>query len=626
MTKIHRFVTITLCLSTPLVLSACDNSTGGSTAASVQPVSQQTPAEAPAKPAAPPTAEKAPAKGDPAVTPPEAKAHSHPVSTPVDPAAFIVKCDPPELDFGEIPTGDSSQRMVKLVNTSDKPMTIKTHRVTCGCTALELPANTVLGPHEVKEVKVQLNPNVTVGPMVGKKVTFVIEGQPDMELPLKATAVSFVMQEPAVITPEANPDGKLKLKSRDGKPFRIVSMQPPIVTEFAPEAAVEHEITINWEKYREHGILGKPMLFFDHPKCQSLQAKIEFSEEERRLAQDKWNRERAERQKEAIAAGNTPVVQPIDPTALLQQQIKEGRNEEVLKRIASGDLDVNTRDNQGVPVLSHTAKAGNVELLKALINAKADVEATDNAGRTPLMHAAMSKNVEAVRALLDAGASVSARDTIGGTALTWACGFGDAFSVKELLDAGSDVEVIGRVTGWTPVIWASGFGDPASIKPLIELGANVEVADQLEGATPLIHAARTGKVEGIRALIEAGAKLENKDYNGKTPLLSAAATSGGDATKVKTLIEAGANIHATDNRGYNALQLARKRTDPRAADVIAVLQPLLAAETPEDPNVPAKASAATEKPANAPAQATGAAAPAGETAPGANGAEGNHGG
>ena len=77
------------------------------------------------------------------------------------------------------------------------------------------------------------------------------------------------------------------------------------------------------------------------------------------------------------------------------------------------------------------------------------------------------------------------------------------------------------------------------------------------------------------------------DRTGKTALLSVSDTSGGTADKLQALIEAGANIHAKDNRKYNALQLARKRTDVRAPDVIKILEPLLAAETP--PDEPAKA-------------------------------------
>ena len=533
---------------------------------------------------------------------------------PVDPASIAVKIDPTEIDFGEIPTGDVAARMVKLVNTSDRPVTITTHRVTCGCTALDLPPNTVLGPKEVKEVRVQLSGGPTAAPLVGKKVTFVIEGQPELEVTLKAMAVSFVTQEPAMISPEANADGKITLKSRDGSTFRIISMQPPLVTEFSQEPAAEHTVTIDWNKYREMGVSRKTVFYFDHPKCQSLMANVQFSQDELVREQERLMAEKLKNGGQPLdpaAGANQPIINPapLDPNALLAQQIQQGQNDLVLKRIAEG-LDPNTRDQQGLSLLSVAAKFGNVDLIKALLNAKASIDSTDNSGRTPLMHAGTSKNAEAVMLLLDRGASVTTRDTIGGTALSWAAGFGDAASVKALIDAGAEVEIVGRITGWTPLIWASGFGDPASISMLTALGANVEVADFLEGATPMIHAARTGKVEGLQALIKAGAKLETPDLNGLTPLLAAAKNSGGDAAKVKFLIDSGANVKAKDNRGLNALAMARKRTDPRGPDVVKLLEPLLGSETPSDVAAPAAASN-TPAPAQPPAGATGGAAGAG---------------
>ncbi len=602
MSNLKKALVFTLCVGTSLLMSGFDVS-----AAQTAPNPAQDPASAKQ---APPTKAPPAEPVDRADAPPVKPIPGQVPVQPVDPAAFIVKVDPTEVDFGEIPTGDVGAKMIKLINTGDKPMTITTHRVTCGCTALELAPNTVLAPKEVKEVKVQLNGGASPGPLHGKKVTFVIEGQPELEVALKATAVSYVTQEPASISPEQNPDGKLVLKSRDGSKFHIISMQPPLVTEFSKDAAAEHEVVIDWAKYRDMGISRKTVFYFDHPKCQSLMANIVFSQEEIIKAQEEYRKKQlaAGENGEVIPNPQQPQQPALDANALMAQMIQQGRNDEVLKKIAEG-LDVNSRDQQGLCLLSVAAKFGNVDLMKALINAKADINSTDNAGRTPLMHAGTSKNAETVRLLLDKGASLTSRDTIGGTALTWASGFGDAASVKELLDAGADVEIVGLVTGWTPLIWASGFGDPAVIPLLVGLGANIEVADFLEGATPMIHAARTGKVESIQALLKAGAKLETPDLNGNTPLLSAAKNSGGDAVKVKALLDAGANVHAKDNRGMNALALARKRTDPRGPDVVALLQPLLGAETPTDAVAPAAASntgAAPQAPAAASDGATGA--------------------
>lgn len=579
MKNLHRIVPATLCLATALILTT----TGGLAWAfqkaddKAPPAAQNTPAKTPPAAAGPaatapglPTGAAAP-RGVPVVKP----------ATPVDPKLFIVKAEPEELDLGEIPTNDSGRGTLYLHNTGDKPMTVVSSRASCGCTSLKLLPNTVIPAGEKAEVQVQMNGGMNPGPLHGKTVTFVVEGQPDLVVRLKATAVSYVVTEPKALDPAIHEDGKLVFKSVDGKPFKIMSMQPPVITEFPKEAQTEITINFSWAKFREIGISRKATFFLDHPKCQQVAILVNFPAEE--IAADAAKK--AEARRASGAAINQPAAanransgaKPAasDPDATLRQLINDKKNDEVMAKITGG-LDVNYKDNAGISLLSMAAKAGNSDLVKSLVaTKKVNIDGTDNVGRTALMHAATSKNAQTVQALLGSGASVAVRDTLGQTALSWAAGLGDAASVRELIDAGADVEVVGAVTGWTPLIWASGFGDPESIAPLIKAHANLEAADTLQGATPLIHAARTGKVEAVKALVKAGAKLEYADRNGFTALLIAAGTSGGTADKVQALIDAKCNIKARDNRGFNALELAEKRTDIRAAEVVKVLEPLL---------------------------------------------------
>jgi ankyrin repeat protein len=517
---------------------------------------------------------------------------------PVDPnAPVMVKPEPAELDLGEIATMDSKAGTLKLINTDTKPRTVHSVRPSCGCTTLKFVPDTVIPPGESIDVEVQLNGGAMPGPLLHKTVTVSVDGQPDVVVALKAMAVSFVNIDPAALDPQTMKDGKFKLKSVDGQAFRIMSMQPPVIEGFPSDAKAEHELTVDWDHFREVGAQRRVTFYLDHPKCTQASAMVNFTNEEimKGMKTDTFPT------KDGGKIETPPA--PIDPDVVLQNLIKEHKNAEVLEKIKNG-MDVNyTAASSRMSVLSMAALAGNVDLMTALLQAGADKESIDNVGRTPLMHAAQSKNPAAIRIMLDAGASVTARDQIGGTALSWAAGLGDAPCVQELIDAGADVEVVGLVTGWTPLIWASGFGDPASIPVLVKAGANLEARDILQGATPLIHAARTGRVEGIKALIKAGAKLESKDNAGKTALLAAAENSGGTYDKVQALIEAGADIHAKDNRKLNALQLARKRTDIRAPEVIKVLEPLLGKETPAEEHATASAE---------PKQPTMTATPAGD--------------
>lgn len=508
----------------------------------------------------------------------------------------FVQVEPKEIDMGDVPTNDTKKATFAVINTSDTPRTIVKISTSCGCTIVKnFSPNTVVAPQEKLELEVQLSGGSRPGPIHGKTVTVNVEGQPPVIVQLKGQAISLVTLEPATLDPETMPEGKFKLKAADGQPFRIMSAQPAVIEGYDKESKAEHELTMSWDKFREIGVRRQTVVYLDHPKCQQVLIPVNFKQEEvaaaaareaeLRRQQRGINDENVPGEDGVKPDPNLPRAQPMaDPDATLANLVKDGKNDEVLKRIATG-LDVNHRvnhaDAKNAPLLSLAAKHGNVELIQALLaTKKAEIEAADAAGRTPLMHAAQSKNAQAVRALLDAGANVSTRDTLNGTALSWAAGFGNAACVKELVSAKSDVEVVGSITGWTPLLWAVGFGEFESIEPLLDAGANIEVADYIQGATPLIFAARTGKLEAIQILLERGARLETADHNGNTPFLAAAGNSGGTAEKVKALIDAGANIHAKDNRGLNALQVARKRTDIRAADVIKVLEPLLGSETP----------------------------------------------
>ena len=496
----------------------------------------------------------------------------------------IVKADPPEVDLGDIPTNDSKAGKVRLVNTGDVPMTVLNARASCGCTALKFQPNTVIAPKGEIEVDIQMTGGPKAMDLHGKSVTFVVEGQPEVVVPLKARAVTFVLHEPAAIDPEKLVDGKIKLKAIDDQPFQIMSVQPPVVelSDANKTKAAEQEITVSWDKYREEGVNRQLVVYLDHPKCNQVFVNVSWKQEEL-LEAVRRNQQKNQTNKDALTSKQATPEMPkpaADPDTLLAEMIEQGRNVEVMQRLQTG-LDPNYRDSSGNSLLGIAAKFGNIELMKSLIaTGKVEINSTDNVGRTPLMHAGTSKNVEAVRLLIDNKADITTRDNLGTTALSWAAWLGDSASVNELLEQGSDVEVVSTITGWTPLMLAAAFGDPGAVESLLKVHANVEAVDMLEGATPLIHAARTGQPQSLQMLIKAGANLEIPDRNGNTPLLSCAKTSGGDADKLKILLDAGANVKAKDNRGLNALELARKRTDARAADVIKLLEPLLAGETP----------------------------------------------
>ena len=60
--------------------------------------------------------------------------------------------------------------------------------------------------------------------------------------------------------------------------FRIMSMQPPVITEgFPDDSKAEHEVTINWDRFKELGTPGnnnRVTFYLDHPKCQQTMAMV----------------------------------------------------------------------------------------------------------------------------------------------------------------------------------------------------------------------------------------------------------------------------------------------------------------------------------------------------------------
>src|SRR5438477_12099340 len=104
-------------------------------------------------------------------------------------------------------------------------------------------------------------------PLLHKTVTVTVEGQPDVIVPLKAQAVSFVVVEPLTLDPQVQKDGTFKLRSTDGQAFRIMSMQPPVLEGFPDESKVEHDLTLNWDKSNEASGNNRRLTFYlDHPK------------------------------------------------------------------------------------------------------------------------------------------------------------------------------------------------------------------------------------------------------------------------------------------------------------------------------------------------------------------------
>jgi ankyrin repeat protein len=256
------------------------------------------------------------------------------------------------------------------------------------------------------------------------------------------------------------------------------------------------------------------------------------------------NKGHAEVVKALIKAGaniETPTKEGWTP---LNNAADEG-HVEVVKELIKAEANIDTPNKQGWTPLNHAAGKGHVEVVKALIKAGAKLDTPNKQGWTPLNNAADEGHLEVVKELIKAEANIGERNNFRRTPLSSAAGKGHVEVVKELIEHSAKRH--------TPTPLSSATVDGHVAKELITAGPYIDWPDY-DGWTPLNSAANKGHVEVVRALIKAGAKLDEPNNFGWTPLHSAA--DEGRLEVVKALIKAGAKIDQKNNDGWAPLNTA----------------------------------------------------------------------
>ena len=111
-----------------------------------------------------------------------------------------------------------------------------------------------------------------------------------------------------------------------------------------------------------------------------------------------------------------------------------------VKLLLKAEVDVNTKDRNGVTALMCACATEKEDLVRILIEARADVNAKDKWEDTALMRACVNKNSSIIRLLIKAGINVNAANDYGWTALMYASRDNYKNSIILLIEAGADVD------------------------------------------------------------------------------------------------------------------------------------------------------------------------------------------
>uniref|UniRef100_A0A8C1ZKA8 Fibronectin type III and ankyrin repeat domains 1 n=1 Tax=Cyprinus carpio TaxID=7962 RepID=A0A8C1ZKA8_CYPCA len=153
-------------------------------------------------------------------------------------------------------------------------------------------------------------------------------------------------------------------------------------------------------------------------------------------------------------------------------------------------------------------------LVDILVKHGADINKRDSTGKDSLMQACFAGHLNTVKYLRNCGSTWQSRDTDGCTPLHWAVDGGHLPVIKYMIQDGCEVDVMDKVSLWTPLMRVSAIsGNAAVASILLQAGADVNVRDKA-GKTPLMVAVLNNHVELVKLLLDSGADHHMKNEYG----------------------------------------------------------------------------------------------------------------
>lgn len=178
---------------------------------------------------------------------------------------------PKTFDLGEVPTFSKRTLTMYLINAGDEQRRLLSDRGRCDCWSY--PDGKDLAPGQPIRAVRSLRTLTDPGDF-DRSLRLDVDYQPAIRFRVRANVISYVTIEPLDIDFCDDPEPCIRVYSVDGQPFRIRTMFPLIYDELPQEAAVEHFIHLDWQRWCESRHQRRMLITTDHPICLRAYARL----------------------------------------------------------------------------------------------------------------------------------------------------------------------------------------------------------------------------------------------------------------------------------------------------------------------------------------------------------------
>ncbi len=190
-----------------------------------------------------------------------------------------VEVEPARLRLGVLDPDEGGRGMVRLHNVGHAQLRIASTRASCGCAVSDSLEGQTIAPGEYLEFEMGMNPRGGLGQRQ-ERLGIIFDGYDQfVDVFVEAEFSRAVQISPPFLTAVRDLTGSVTLESRDGRPFRVLSVQgeaPLSATNQPPdEASTRHEI--RWDITEEDRTDSVPWFWVvetDHPDAPVIDARI----------------------------------------------------------------------------------------------------------------------------------------------------------------------------------------------------------------------------------------------------------------------------------------------------------------------------------------------------------------